>query len=117
MVMSLAFNKAFDRFKGLWMDYECMTLCQQAIIHAINNNKSGVESINDKMIDAGPAPERDNFIGMTFIYLGHKQKGWDLLSKNMEMNGCYLFLKCDPFILKYNNDPQYQRLLAKYNLN
>jgi len=27
MVMSLAFNKAFDRFKGLWMDYECMTLC------------------------------------------------------------------------------------------
>ena len=69
------------------------------------------------MIDAGPAQERDNFIGMTFIYLGHKQKGWDLLSKNMERNGCYLFLKCDPFILKYKNDPQYQRLLAKYNLN
>ena len=40
------------------------------------------------MIDAGPAPERDNFIGMTFRYLGHKQKGWDLLSKNMERNGC-----------------------------
>ena len=117
MVMSLAFNKAFDRFKGLWMDNECMTLCQQVIIHAINNDKSDVESIIKKMIDAGPAPERDNFIGMTFIYLGDKQKGWDLLSKNMEMNGCYLFLKCDPFKLKYNNDPQYQRLLAKYNLN
>ena len=26
------------------------------------------------MIDAGPAQERDNFIGMTFIYLGNKQK-------------------------------------------
>ena len=55
------------------------------------------------MIDAGPAQERDNFIGITFIYLGDKQKGWDLLSKNMETNGCYLFLKCDPFILKYKN--------------
>ena len=112
-----AFNKAYDRFKGLWMDYECMTLGYQAIIHAINNDKSGAESIIEKMINAGPAPERDNFIGMTFIYLGDKQKGWDLLSKNMERNGCYLFLKCDPFILKYKNDPQYQRLLAKYNLN
>ena len=112
-----AFKKAYTRFKGLWMDFECMTLGYQGIVHALHHDEIGAKEIIEMMIAAGPAPERDNFIGMIYLYLGEKEKGWNLLSSNMKNNGCYLFLKCDPFLQKFKNDPEYKRLLKKYNLD
>ena len=50
------------------------------------------------------------------LLLGQKDIGWELIENNMEQYGCYIFIKCDPFIQRFSEDQRYIALLKKYNL-
>ena len=113
---STHFENAYSRFKGLWIDYEYMSLGYLGAGYAINDDYRSANSIIKRLEESGDAPEKNNFIGMIYLLIGETEKGWSLLEKNMEKYGCYIFLRCDPYMKKFHNDKNYISLLKKYNL-
>ena len=111
-----SFLRAYDRFKGLWLDYETMAIGYMGVSRAINDDRTGALEVIERLVTAGEAPEKNNFIGMIYLEIGQKDKGWELIEKNMEQYGCYIFLKCDPFMQRFSEDQRYISLLKKYNL-
>ena len=93
-----------------------MAIGYMGVSRAINDDRTGALEVIERLVTAGEAPEKNNFIGMIYLLLGQKDKGWELIENNMEQYGCYIFIKCDPFIQRFSEDQRYIALLKKYNL-